>query len=61
MLGSLDDVKYHPMARLKYLIMAWSVADTVYTGHLFFNENEVIRNYPAAFGDESIPIFEGNF
>ena len=61
MLGSLDDVKYHPMARLKYLIMAWSVADTVYTGHLFFNENEVIRNYPAAFGDESNPDIRGKF
>ena len=61
MLGSLDDVKYHPMARLKYLIMAWSVADTVYTGHLFFNENEVIRNYPVAFGDESNPDIRGKF
>ena len=61
MLGSLDDVKYYPMARLKYLIMAWNVADTVYTGHLFFNENEVIRNYPAAFGDESNPDIRGKF
>ena len=61
MLGSLDDVKYHPMARLKYLIMAWSVADTVYTGHLFFDENEVIRNYPAAFGDEPNPDIRGKF
>lgn len=61
MLGSLDDVKYHPMARLKYLIMAWSVADTVYTGHLFFNENEVIRNYPAVFGDEPNPDIRGKF
>ena len=61
MLGSLDDVKYYPMARLKHLIMAWNVADTVYTGHLFFNENEVIRNYPAAFGDESNPDIRGKF
>lgn len=61
MLGSLDDVKYYPMARLKYLIMAWNVADTVYTGHLFFNENEVIHNYPAAFGDESNPDIRGKF
>ena len=61
MFGSLDDVKYYPMARLKHLIMAWSVADTVYTGHLFFNENEVIRNYPAAFGDESNPDIRGKF
>ena len=34
MLGSLDDVKYYPMARLKYLIMAWNVADTVYSGEI---------------------------
>lgn len=61
MLGSLDDVKYYPMARLKHLIMAWNVADTVYTGHLFFNENEVIHNYPAAFGDESNPDIRGKF
>lgn len=61
MLGSLDDVKYYPMARLKHLIMAWNVADTVYTGHLFFNENEVIRNYPAAFGNESNPDIRGKF
>ena len=61
MLGSLDDVKYHPMARLKYLIMVWNVADTEYLGHLYFDENEVIRNYPAAFGDESNPDIRGNF
>ena len=61
MFGSLDDVKYYPMARLKHLIMAWNVADTVYVGHLFFNENEVIHNYPAAFGDESNPDIRGKF
>jgi hypothetical protein len=61
MLGSLDDVKYYPMARLKHLIMAWSVTDTVYLGHLYFNENEVIRNYPAAFGNESNPDIRGKF
>lgn len=61
MLGSLDDVKYYPMARLKYLIMAWNVADTVYTGHLFFNENEVIRNYPRHLAMNPIPIFGENF
>ena len=49
------------MARLKHLIMAWNVADTVYTGHLFFNENEVIHNYPAAFGNESNPDIRGKF
>ena len=61
MLGSLDDVKYHPMARLKYLIMVWNVADTEYLGHLYFDENEVIRNYPAAFGDEPNPDIRGKF
>lgn len=61
MLGSLDDVKYHPMARLKYLIMAWSVADTVYTGHLFFNENEVIHKFPEVFTNPSNPNIRGEF
>ena len=61
MFGSLDDVKYYPMARLKHLIMAWNVADTKYLGHLYFDENEVIRNYPAAFGDESNPDIRGKF
>ena len=61
MFGSLDDVKYHPMARLKYLIMAWSVADTVYTGHLFFNENEVIHKFPEVFTNPSNPNIRGEF
>lgn len=61
MLGSLDDVKYYPMARLKHLIMVWNVADTEYLGHLYFDENEVIRNYPAAFGDEPNPDIRGKF
>lgn len=61
MLGSLDDVKYHPMARLKYLIMAWSVADTVYTGHLFFNENEVVHKFPEVFTNPSNPNIRGEF
>ena len=61
MFRSLDDVKYYPMARLKHLIMAWNVADTKYLGHLYFDENEVIRNYPAAFGDESNPDIRGKF
>lgn len=30
-------------------------------GIYFFNENEVIRNYPAAFGDESNPDIRGKF
>ncbi len=61
MFGSLDDVKPYPMARLKHLIMAWSVADTVYTGHLFFNEYEVIHKYPEAFGNTSNPNIRGEF
>ena len=61
MFGSLDDVKYYPMARLKHLIMVWNVANTEYLGHLYFDENEVIRNYPAAFDDESNPDIRGNF
>lgn len=61
MLGSLDDVKNHTMARLKYLIMAWSVADTVYTGHLFFNENEVIHKFPEVFTNPSNPNIRGEF
>lgn len=61
MLGSLDDVKYYPMARLKYLIIAWNVNDTVYIGHLFFNENEVIHKFPEIFGDEPNPDVRGEF
>lgn len=61
MFGSLDDVKYYPMARLKHLIMVWNVANTEYLGHLYFDENEVIRNYPAAFDDESNPDIRGKF
>lgn len=49
------------MARLKYLIMAWSVADTVYTGHLFFNENEVIHKFPEVFTNPSNPNIRGEF
>ncbi|MCP9610560.1 DUF2931 family protein [Coprobacter tertius] len=61
MFGSLDDVKSYPMSRLRYLIMAWSVADTVYTGHFFFNEDEVIHNYPEVFGNNSNPNIRGEF
>lgn len=61
MFGSLDDVKYHPMARIKHLIMAWSVTDTVYLGHLYFNENEVINKFPEAFANPSNPNLRGEF
>lgn len=61
MFGSLDDVKPYPMARLKHLIMAWSVTDTVYLGHLYFNEYEVIHKYPEAFDNTSNPNIRGEF
>lgn len=50
MFFSDDSVKVDSLARIKDIIFAWNVADTVYTGHFYFNEDEVLEYFDKAYG-----------
>ena len=49
---SNDSVPICPASRLQKLECAWFVVDTMYTGHFFFDEDEVMSVYPKAFGTD---------
>lgn len=50
MFFSDDSVKVDSLARIKDIIFAWNVVDTVYTGHFYFNEDEVLEYFDKAYG-----------
>lgn len=52
MFGSMDNVKVDAYARPMSLHMAWSVTDTVYTGHFYFNEEDVLNIFDEAYGKD---------
>lgn len=37
---------------MKYLSFLWQVKDSLYSGYFFFDEDEILRVYPKAFGNE---------
>lgn len=45
-----DSVKVDSLARIKNIVFAWNVADTVYTGYFYFNEDEVLEYFDKAYG-----------
>ena len=45
-----DRVPKDMQARIKYIICRWRVADTLYMGEFFFDEEEVLRSFPLALG-----------
>lgn len=49
MFFSDDSVKVNSLARIKDIVFVWHVADTVYTGHFYFSENEVLEYFDEAF------------
>ena len=61
MLGSMDNVKISTYARPKSLHVVWFVCDTKYTGHFYFNEEDVINNFREAFGQNHNPNIRGEF
>lgn len=61
MFGNLDSVAIHDYARIRSLFMVWNVADTVYTGHFYFNEDEVIQGFREAFGSKPNAHVRGEF
>lgn len=50
MFKNYDGIKVDMLARIKSTAFVWNVADTVYTGHFFFNENEVLEYFDKAYG-----------
>lgn len=46
-----DSIKVGSLARIKNIVFAWQVADTVYTGHFYFNEDEVLEYFDKAYGE----------
>lgn len=45
-----DSIKVDSLARIKDIVFAWNVADTVYTGYFYFNEDEVLEYFDKAYG-----------
>lgn len=45
-----DSVKVDSLARIKGTVFVWNVADTMYTGHFYFNEDEVLEYFDKAYG-----------
>lgn len=42
--------KVDSLARIKDIVFAWNVADTVYTGYFYFNKDEVLEYFDKAYG-----------
>lgn len=49
MFNSLDGVEVESLARIKKIAFSWSVADTTYTGHIYFNEEDVLYIFDEAY------------
>ena len=47
-----DSIPKNIQTSCKYLAMDWQVKDSTYTGYFFFDEDEILRVYPKAFGNE---------
>lgn len=52
MFKSRDGVSVDSLARIKTTGFTWSVADTVYAGRFFYNENEVLDIFDKAYGKD---------
>ena len=52
MFKSRDGISVDSLARIKTTGFTWSVADTVYTGRFFYNEDEVLELFDKAYGKD---------
>ena len=47
-----DSIPKNIQTSMKYLSFLWQVKDSLYSGYFFFDEDEILRVYPKAFGNE---------
>lgn len=45
-----DGIQVDEYARISGIVFVWKVDDTVYTGHFYFNEEEVLKLFSMAYG-----------